>query len=409
MLVLLFMFSSGVFALDNLNIDYELKGDKYELIIKNDDQIVSYEDAIEKYNIDEYIKINIDGIYHYFYLGEEISGDKYEKEVEMYEITKECEKVNAKCLRVESTEDLINNVEKIYSSKELNIYHLLYSSDTYKDIDFEYFSKFYEEKIVGDYHKNMYKYDEYYFRSLEKSMPYYDENRVIINNFKIKTTDEEIDKVDKFLDEYLKLFEGKSDYEKIMGVYTYINNTAVYQNDDGYVNFLDGQLSAYDVLIKHKAVCIGLSTTFQLLMERLGIESYIVDHVSSKSDEEYITTHTYNIVKLDNEWYIVDIPLDGSLNGLLKGMSDNYSLEDFKYYDIKIADNSYLDTHNNASKDFDFDYASLLDLTQRIDTGKEEKKDVIETIKKNNTLEYVLIVGILAVIMVIIYIFTRKK
>ncbi|MDE5630456.1 MAG: transglutaminase-like domain-containing protein, partial [Bacilli bacterium] len=243
-----------------------------------------------------------------------------------------------------------------------------------------------------------------------KFMFEYDKNVITIDRMNIKTNKEEISKVDAFLDVFLKEFDGKSDYEKIMGVYTYLNNTAIYQNDDGYINFLDGQLSAYDVLIKHKAVCIGLATTFQLLMERLGIESYIVDHVSSKSDTEYITTHTYNVVKLNNEWYIVDIPLDGSLNGLLKGMSDSYSLEDFKYYDIKIADSSYLDTHKEESKDFSFDYASLLDLIEKIESNKKEDSTIANSNgKKSYVMEYVLIAIILIVIFGVIFIFTRKK
>lgn len=365
---------------------------------------------MEKYSLDEYMIYTINNKDYYFCLGQEISEYEYSEVLENKEINDKCTYLKDNCIRVKTTEEVIDAMNKIYSLEMPQKYYLMYTSYEYEKLDFERIKKYFRDKYMSDEEKNLYNYDEYAYIKPLKLMFEYDKNVITIDKMSIKTNEEEITKVDAFLDAFLKEFEGKSDYEKIMGVYTYINNTAIYQTDSGYINFMDGQLSAYDVLIKHKAVCIGVATTFQLLMERLGIDSYIVDHVSSKSDTEYVTTHTYNIVKLDNEWYIVDITLDGSLNGLLKGMNENYSLEDFKYYDIKIADENYLNIHKNLSKDFSFDYASLLDLTKEIDSNKkEEVKDRKEDTKKSYMLEYILIIGILAIILGVIYIFTRKK
>lgn len=406
LIVLLFM-SVNVYAYD---INYEKKDGKYILSIEENNEVFNYREAMEKYSLDEYMIYTINNKDYYFYLGQEISEYEYSEALENKEINDKCTYLKDNCIRVKTTEEVIDAMNKIYSLEMPQKYYLMYTSYEYEKLDFERIKKYFRDKYMSDEEKNLYNYDEYAYIKPLKLMFEYDKNVITIDKMSIKTNEEEITKVDAFLDAFLKEFEGKSDYEKIMGVYTYINNTAIYQTDSGYINFMDGQLSAYDVLIKHKAVCIGLATTFQLLMERLGIDSYIVDHVSSKSDTEYITTHTYNIVKLDNEWYIVDIPLDGSLNGLLKGMSENYSLEDFKYYDIKIADENYLNTHKNLSKDFSFDYASLLDLTKEIDSNKkEEVKDRKEDTKKSYMLEYILIIGILAIILGVIYIFTRKK
>lgn len=406
-LIVLLLISVNVYAYD---INYEKKDGKYILSIEENNEVFNYREAMEKYSLDEYMIYTINNKDYYFYLGQEISEYEYSEALENKEINDKCTYLKDNCIRVKTTEEVIDAMNKIYSLEMPQKYYLMYTSYEYEKLDFERIKKYFRDKYMSDEEKNLYNYDEYAYIKPLKLMFEYDKNVITIDKMSIKTNEEEITKVDAFLDAFLKEFEGKSDYEKIMGVYTYINNTAIYQTDAGYINFMDGQLSAYDVLIKHKAVCIGLATTFQLLMERLGIDSYIVDHVSSKSDTEYITTHTYNIVKLDNEWYIVDIPLDGSLNGLLKGMSGNYSLEDFKYYDIKIADENYLNAHKNLSKDFSFDYASLLDLTKEIDSNKkEEVKDKKEDTKKSYMLEYILIIGILAIILGVIYIFTRKK
>lgn len=406
-LIFLIFVSGNVYA---YNINYDNNDGIYILKIEDNNETFNYEDVMDKYNLDEYMIYTINNSDYYFYLGRQISGDKYNEVLEEKEVNEKCQYLKDNCIRVKSTDDIIKQINRLYSLKESKIYYLMYTTYEYNKMDFGYIKKYFKENYMSDESKNMYKYEEYSYINPEKFFFDYDDNIMIIDRRTVKTTDEEISKVDRFLDEYLKLFDGKSDYEKIMGVYTYINNTAVYQQDDGYIDFLDGQLSAYDVLIKHKAVCIGLATTFQLLMERLGIDAYIVDHVSFKSNTEYITTHTYNVVRLDNEWYIVDIHLDGSLSGLLKGMSDTYSLEDFKYYDIKIASEDYLDSHKDVSTEFTFDYSALLDLTKNIDEKvKSANVDKKDDSKKSYILEYMLIIGVLVVIFGIIYVFTRKK
>lgn len=60
----------------------------------------------------------------------------------------------------------------------------------------------------------------------------------------------------------------------------------------------------YGVLIKGQGICMGYTTTFQLFMDMLGIESTIVRGVGN--DEE----HAWNIVNLNGEWYHVDVTWD---------------------------------------------------------------------------------------------------
>lgn len=408
--ILLFFINFAVCFAENITVEYQISGQSYVLEVTCDDQNIDYNMAVEKYNLEKYMQIYIDGKYHYFYLGNEIDRKSYEKGLDEEKIDKYCSLSNNICVKVSTTDDIINQIDEIYSSKKAAIYYLTYTSLDYANIDFEYIDQYYSQKYLSDTQKNIYKYDEYAYRKPEKFLPNRDESGIIIDTMTILTDDEEILKVDKFLDDFLKLFEGKSDYEKVLGAYTYINNVTSYVEDAGYTVFKDALLSSYDVLFKHKSACIGVATTFQLLMERLGIESYIVDHVSANDADKYVITHTYNVVKLDGRWYIVDIAFDENLSGLLKGMSNYYSAEDFQYYDIKISDSSYFDIHPNMSKSFEFDYASLLALIQKIDKfdNKNEMNEILEK-KKSYVVEYILIAIILLVIWTIIWYFTRKK
>lgn len=60
----------------------------------------------------------------------------------------------------------------------------------------------------------------------------------------------------------------------------------------------------YGVFTLHQAICMGYTTTFQLFMDILGVESMIVR--GNALEEE----HAWNMVCLDGEWYHVDCTWD---------------------------------------------------------------------------------------------------
>ena len=101
----------------------------------------------------------------------------------------------------------------------------------------------------------------------------------------------------KVLDEIIK--DGMTDYEKELAVYEWIvsnitggNNSLLTGNNAEAVSTPNG------VLRGHNAVCVGYATTFRMFMQMLDIECKVVHNT-----EEY---HSWNEVKLDNEWYFVD-------------------------------------------------------------------------------------------------------
>lgn len=94
-----------------------------------------------------------------------------------------------------------------------------------------------------------------------------------------------------------------SDYDKAFKIYTWICENIKYEKIPyGYDQDL------YTALVKRKSVCMGLSKTFVYLLNKVGIDGYVVHgdalHVESNK------RHTWTIAYLDGEPYCFDITSD---------------------------------------------------------------------------------------------------
>lgn len=104
------------------------------------------------------------------------------------------------------------------------------------------------------------------------------------------------------LDEIIQ--EDMSDYEKEKAVYDWMTTKLRY--DTGVLQVIPNTQAdcdnPYGVLKYHNAVCVGYATTFRLFMQMLDIECMVVHNT-----EKY---HSWDLVKLDDNWYHVDIYSD---------------------------------------------------------------------------------------------------
>ena len=104
--------------------------------------------------------------------------------------------------------------------------------------------------------------------------------------------------------------DSMTDLQKALTIHDYICSYAVYPqiyDENGkYVKELDLDIyhSAYGFFKDFNAVCAGYTLTFSYLMHRLGIEC---EYVSSAAME-----HAWNKIKIDGNWYNVDITYDNS-------------------------------------------------------------------------------------------------
>ncbi|MBR6702458.1 MAG: hypothetical protein IKI78_04895, partial [Clostridia bacterium] len=98
--------------------------------------------------------------------------------------------------------------------------------------------------------------------------------------------------------------KGADDYGKELAIYSYL--TAKMKNDTGLLTVIptsgEDSDNPYGVLKYHSAVCVGYATTFRLFMQMLDIDCKVVHSID--------LGHSWNLVKLDGEWYHVDCYMD---------------------------------------------------------------------------------------------------
>ena len=84
-------------------------------------------------------------------------------------------------------------------------------------------------------------------------------------------------------------------------------------------------------LLKRKCVCDGFSKLYKLILDELGIENYLIygkGFVHTLSDSE---EHAWNLVKIDNDFYHVDVTYDATL-----------SMHDYIRYDYFLIDDTLI-------------------------------------------------------------------
>ncbi len=143
------------------------------------------------------------------------------------------------------------------------------------------------------------------------------DDTAVVEAYKKKDASALTDKKDKYIyeslvkavDEIIK--DGMSEYEKEKAVYDYIFYGRSFNNDqlnpvdmDEEGEEGDNSHNPYGFFHDHSTICVGNATTFKLFMDVLGIECEIIH--STENGE-----HAWNLVKIDGDWYHVDITFDG--------------------------------------------------------------------------------------------------
>ena len=93
----------------------------------------------------------------------------------------------------------------------------------------------------------------------------------------------------------------------------------------------------YGALVLNQAICYGYSSSFQLLMDMLGIECITVDGTINEDNDP----HSWNMVNLDGSWYLVDVTWDDPINSSMTYTFFNRSDEEFRGYNRKWSRDDY--------------------------------------------------------------------
>ena len=112
----------------------------------------------------------------------------------------------------------------------------------------------------------------------------------------------DINKMDLLIETVVTTVQGMSEYEKELFIHDFLaKNIKYYEYDKTKDTIPNICHTSYAGLVNSEAVCDGISKTFQMILDRIGIENYIVTGTIDS------TPHAWNLLKIENEWVHVDI------------------------------------------------------------------------------------------------------
>lgn len=168
-------------------------------------------------------------------------------------------------------------------------------------------------------------------------------------------------------EEIAQMFREGTDLEKVTGVYHYLCDTIEYDN-----TLKKGDV--YDALIDGSSVCMGYASAFQMIMEKLGIESYLC----LGEDLDDGAGHAWNAVRLGDEIYYIDATF-----GDTSGLEDVYLLFGTNLrkdmYDLNIPDHSYYQNDYSQYAAYD-ENGRIIIVEELVDNLVEEETQSIPEI-----------------------------
>ena len=190
----------------------------------------------------------------------------------------------------------------------------------------------------------------FYLRIVENSTKcggsYNDAGEVVLTSVKLQyeNTPEDVaplieqfnSKVDEILGKTIK--DDMTEVEKALKLHDYIVLNTKYDLSGEIEDYNDG-ISAYDILVMGNGVCQGYAQAYGYLLDRIGIESMMVT--------SEIMAHAWNLVKIDGEWYHVDVTWDDPVPDAVGRVNHSY----FMLSDSAILCES--DTRATAHHDWD--------------------------------------------------------
>ncbi len=138
--------------------------------------------------------------------------------------------------------------------------------------------------------------------------------------------------IDQFMSNLKTAVSDKGEAEIERYVYDSLFENTVYDETDTYSG------SIYGALINHKARCEGLCKSFMYCMRNFNIECLCVSGTPLWDSESVYTKHSWNIVKINGQYYHIDITADN-----IKTSPDDKNPPTYGYYNV--SDQFISNTH----------------------------------------------------------------
>lgn len=163
-----------------------------------------------------------------------------------------------------------------------------------------------------------------------------------------------VDKLDSqvvngFVRPVIEEWADLTDVEKIMML-----NAFILSGQFSYDTDKEIRKSTVEFINDKEGVCEEYAGLTALFLDEMGIENIVVVGQAKDSSGEMIP-HSWNMVKLDGQWYHLDILWDGPIDaeGQHTAINDNYLLKSTQTFAADhIADKMYLEYTKLATKDY---------------------------------------------------------
>ena len=133
-----------------------------------------------------------------------------------------------------------------------------------------------------------------------------------------------INKVEKVKNNFVREFKNCDDYTKILQVHNALAKTLEYDSSLKKDNIHN----IYGALINKEVVCEGYAKALKYLLNALDIECILVCG-TAKNSSGHTESHMWNYVKLNNNWYGVDVTWDDPIIIGGSGKTNNVRQEYF--------------------------------------------------------------------------------
>ena len=150
-------------------------------------------------------------------------------------------------------------------------------------------------------------------------------NKKIVFKPKILLSDEEIasmqSEIDAETDRFLKgIRQDASDYKKVLYIHDYLVDNGTYDTESADVvtknektdfpQNVHDSTTIYGCLVTRMVICSGYSAGFKYLADKLGLESIRVGGKTLDTGG----SHQWNCVKVDGEYYYIDVTWDDKVD-----------------------------------------------------------------------------------------------
>lgn len=183
-------------------------------------------------------------------------------------------------------------------------------------------------------------------------------------------------KVQNFLTDNIKI--GMTDVEKEIAIHDYLAKNAEYNVEDKDKGYSTDH-NAYGVLVLGKGVCESYAKAFCVLSDAAGLEC---KYVSGEAKDE--GPHAWNMVKLDGEWYNVDVTWD---DPVYNKPEDKWVEVQYNYFNV--PDSIMKNTHTRDESLVKYPVANGTKYAYKNLDIKETDKDgnTFEDVKDKNQLQ----------------------